>query len=68
MDDNFYYSSMRYEVYQLARKCKSNASVSANPYVSQSKTTNLKMILFFRFTWLLSGVPALSFGFVHEQE
>lgn len=22
MDDNFYYSSMRYEVYQLARKCK----------------------------------------------
>jgi len=22
LDDNFYYPSMRYEVYQLARKCK----------------------------------------------
>lgn len=24
LDDNFYYPSMRYEVYQLARKCKSS--------------------------------------------
>lgn len=24
LDDNFYYQSMRYEVYQLARKCNSN--------------------------------------------
>lgn len=42
MDDNFYYSSMRYEVYQLARKCKPNTLLSAQAYISPSKIINLK--------------------------
>lgn len=42
MDDNFYYSSMRYEVYQLARKCKPNTLLSAQAYISQSKIIHLK--------------------------
>lgn len=40
MDDNFYYSSMRYEAHQLARKCKPSTVVSAQVFISQS--INLK--------------------------
>lgn len=41
MDDNFYYSSMRYEVYQLARKCKPYIILLVyHVYISQSKTIN----------------------------
>lgn len=45
MDDNFYYSSMRYEVYQLARKCEKNTASSAHLCFSQS--INLKCFLVF---------------------
>lgn len=48
LDDNFYYQSMRYEVYQLARKCNSNIFFS----YTQTFVCISKSLPFLEFNWI----------------
>lgn len=45
LDDNFYYRSMRYEVYQLARKCKRGISLHTHSHARARTHTHTHSLI-----------------------